>query len=191
MAGTLLLERCNPYGAETGGPRRVMGGLYGPGSARTPDMDLPENVAQGEWLCPQQAQVRAYLICRCGHRGQPMPLCSWHDEIIEHGEMVAGSYRKVTSVARTRGHYEEIQRRQAGACVRCLYPSAGGRDFAAAHKSIEAWQGELAYLHDIGAWYSAQARRARQKIEDIVASFDEGIAQGIIHRCPMRLIQVS
>jgi len=191
MAGTLLLERCSPYGAETGGPRHVMGGLYGPGSAATPDDTLPLNVQQGEWLCRNQAQVHAYLICGCGHKGRVMALCSWHDEISEHGEMVAGTVRKVTSVVRQRGHYEEIQRRQAGACIRCLYPAQDGRDFAAAHKAIEAWQGELAYLNDLGAWHSAQARAARQKIEDIVASFDEGIARGIIHRCPMRLVQVS
>jgi len=187
MAATLLLERCNPYGAETGGPRRIMGGLHGPGSARTPDMNLPDNVAQGEWLCPQQAQVRAYLECRCGHRGQPMPLCSWHDEIIEHGDLVGGTYRRVRDVVRVRGHYEEIQRRQAGACVRCLYP---GR-YAADYKSIEAWQGELAWLRDTGAWYTARAASVRQKIEDLVAGFDEGNATGQIHRCPMRLIAVS
>jgi hypothetical protein len=168
-----------------------MGGLYGPGSAATPGMDLPDNVAQGEWLCPQQAQVRVYMICRCQHRGRVMNLCSWHDEISEHAEMHAGTTRRVSSVIRVRGHYEEIQRRQAGACVRCMYPAQGGRDFAAAHKAIEAWQGELAYLRDMNAWYSAQARRARQKIEDIVATFDEGIAQGVIHRCPMRLVAVS
>lgn len=187
MAGTLLLERCNPYGAETGGPKRVMGGLYGAGSAATPGMDLPDSVAQGEWTCAQQAQVRAYLICGCGHRGQPMPLCSWHDEIVDHAEFVGGVTRRVSDVIRVRGHYEEIQRRQAGACVRCMYPG----DFAAAHKTIEAYQGELAYLYDIGAWYSSQARAARAKIESVVASFDEGIERGQIHRCPMRLIQVS
>lgn len=187
MAATLLVERCNPYGAETGGPRMVMGGLHGPGSAATPDMDLPDNVAQGEWLCPQQAQVRVRMECRCGHRGRVMALCSWHDEIVEHGEMVGGTVRKVTEVIRSRGHYEEIQRRQAGACLRCMYP---GR-FAADYKSIEAWQGELAYLNDIGAWYSARAREVRQKIEDLVAGFDEGNATGQIHRCPMRLIPVS
>lgn len=187
MAATLLLERCNPYGAETGGPRMVMGGLHGPGSAATPGMDLPDNVAQGEWSCPQQAQVRVRMECRCGHRGRVMALCSWHEEITEHGEMVGGSVRRVREVIRVRGHYEEIQRRQAGACIRCLYP---GR-FAADYKSIEAWQGELAYLRDLGAWYSRRAAEVRRKIEDLVAGFDEGNARGEIHRCPLRLIPVS
>lgn len=187
MAGTLLLERCNPYGAETGGPRMVMGGLHGPGSAATPDETLPLNVQQGEWTCPQQAQVRVRMECRCGHTGRIMALCSWHDEFTEHADIVAGQVRKVRSLVRVRGHYEEIQRRQAGACIRCLYP---GR-FAADYKSIEAWQGELAYLRDLGAWYSRRADQVRSKIEAIVAGFDEGNASGQIHRCPMRLIPVS
>lgn len=191
MAGTLLLERCNPYGAETGGPRHVMGGLYGPGSAQTPDETLPLGIQQGEWTCPQQAQVHAYLVCKCGHHGRTMALCSWHDEINWHGEMVAGTIRQVSQIVQTRGHFEEIQRRQAGACIRCMYPARDGRDFAAEHKNIEGIQGELAYLWDRGAWRSAQAVRARQKIEDIVATFDEGIARGHIHRCQMRLIAVS
>ena len=187
MAATLLLERCNPYGAETGGPRRVMGGLYGPGSAATPDDTLPLSIQQGEWLCPQQAQVRVRMECRCGHTGREMALCSWHDEIREHAEIVAGRVRKLRDPVRVRGHYEEIQRRQAGACIRCLYP---GR-YAADYKMIEVHQGELAYLRDVGAWYSARAVGVRQKIEDIVAGFDEGNSTGQIHRCPMRLIPVS
>lgn len=187
MAATLLLERCNPYGAETGGPRMVMGGLHGPASAATPNADLPENVAQGEWLCPQQAQVRVYMECRCGHRGREMALCSWHDEIVTHGEMVGGTTRRVNEVIRVRGHYEEIQRRQAGACLRCLYP---GR-FAADYKSIEAWQGELAYLQQAGAWHSRRAAEVRAKIEHLVEEFDIGNQTGQIHRCPMRLVPVS
>lgn len=191
MAATLLLERCNPYGAETGGPRVVMGGLHGPGSAATPGLDLPDNVAQGEWLCPQQAQVRVKMTCRCGHDGRVMALCSWHDEIVYHGEMAGGTTRRVSSVVRSHGHYEEIQRRQAGQCLRCAYPAGPGYDFAADYKTIMAWQGELAYLRDIGAWYSRRAGEVQQKITDIVAGFDEGIARGQIHKCPLRLIQVS
>jgi hypothetical protein len=121
-----------------------------------------------------------------------MALCSWHDEVIEHAEMVGGTTRQITSMTRVRGHYEEIQRRQAGACIRCMYPSVpGGRDFAAEHKAIESAQGELAWLNDMGAWHTQRARSVRAKIESIVTTFDEGNAQGLIHRCPMRLIQVS
>jgi hypothetical protein len=191
MAGTLLLERCNPYGAETGGPRRVMAGLYGPGSAVTPGMDLPANVAQGEWRCPQQAQVRVRMTCLCGHTGRVMNLCSWHEEFSERGEMVAGVIRKIREPILVRGHMEEIQRRQSSGCVRCMYPSGNGYDFAAAHKAIEAYQNQLGYLNEMSMWRSRQAADLRQKIEDMVKSFDSGIARGLIHRCPMRLVPVS
>lgn len=190
MAATLLLERCNPYGAETGGPRRVMAGLHGPGSAATPDMDLPDNVAQGEWLCLNQAQVRVRMECRCGHRGEPMNLCSVHDEIVYRADPLNWR-RKISEVIQVTGHYEEIQRRQCGLCLRCAYPAGRGFDFAAEYKNIEAYQGQLAYLNDRGAWRSRQAEELRQKVIDIVAKFDEGIERGQIHKCPLRLIPVS
>lgn len=188
MAGTLLYGRCNPYGAEDGGPQRVMGGLHGSGSARTPGQNLPENVAQGEWLCPQPAEVRVEMTCLCGHKGRVMELCSWHDEWVEHTvDMVRGIPRKGRTRKRVPGHFEEIQRRQAGACIRCLYPG----EFAGFYKDIEAWQGELAYLRERGMWHSRQAARARGNIETIVEKFDRGNATGEIHRCPMRLLSVS
>jgi hypothetical protein len=178
---------CNPYGAETGGPRHVMGGLHGPQSATTPDMGLPVNVEQGEWACPNRAEVRAYPECRCGHKGQPMNLCSWHEETTWHGEMVGQTYRRVKSAVRVRGHFEEMQRRMLGACLRCMYPG----QYAEWYKALYAVQGELAALRDHRLWHSDMAERKRQQIEDIVAKFDEGNAAGTIHRCPMRLIAVS
>lgn len=185
--GGLLLGRCNPYGAETGGPRHVMGGLHGPASATLPDPTMPEAIRQGEWTCPYPAVVRVRMTCRCDHTGRVMDLCSWHDEASVHAEMVGGQLRKVRDIVKVRGHYEEIQRRQAGACIRCLYPG----QHAEAYHSLLAWQGELAYLRDRGAWHSARADSVRDKITDIVAAFDRGNASGEIHRCPMRLIAVS
>lgn len=166
--GGLALGRCNPYGAETGGPRRVLGGLYGPGSAATPDMGLPDNVAQGEWLCTQAAQVRCRMTCECGHQGQIMELCSWHDEITWAGELVAGTIRQVRKNVRVRGHFEEIQRRQSGSCPRCLFPG----EFAALQKDVEAWAYELALLHAGGHWDTPRAAAIRAKVEEIGQRFD-------------------
>jgi hypothetical protein len=87
MAGTLLHTRCNPYGHEDGGPRHLLGGLYG-----------PEYEGKNKWHCPNLADRRARMECKCGHRGQPMDLCQDH-----HGE---------------------IQRRQAGCCPPCAWPPA-------------------------------------------------------------------
>lgn len=190
IGATLIGQRCNPYGAETGGPRRVMGGLHGPASARVDTDDvpgLPQSVVEGEWTCKYPAQVRVRMTCACGHTGAVMPLCSWHDEDTYASELVAGVIRRVKTVTRTRGHFEEISRRQAGACIRCLFP---GR-YAADYKAMFSWQQELAMLRDAGLWYSDRARSARQKLEDIVSEFDAGNADGTIHRCPMTLIPVS
>jgi hypothetical protein len=190
MSAVLLLGRCDPYGAESGGPKRVMGGLHGPNSARvdTADMPgLPQNVIEGEWKCAYPAQVRVRMICRCGHSGDIMPLCSFHDEDTYAGEMVAGTIRRVKQVKRVHGHYEEISRRQAGACTRCLFP---GR-FAADYKALMSLQNDLGILREIGAWYSPQAESLRRRIEDMVTDFDAGNADGTIHRCPLTLVQVS
>jgi hypothetical protein len=191
-APAVLLGRCNPYGAETGGPRRILGGLHGPASARLPDAPeyagIPESVAQGEWTCQWPAEVRVRMTCQCGHTGAVMALCSWHDETVWRGEFIGGGrFARVKDTRRVHGHYEEIQRRQAGACPRCLYPGKYG----AWYKELFAWQGQLAQLRDIGQWYSPRASDIRQKIEDLVAGFDEGNATGTIHRCPMKLVPVS
>jgi len=191
-APSIILARCNPYGAETGGPRRVMAGLHGPASAALPPdamPGLPDAVAQGEWACKWPAQVRVRMVCACGHAGDPMELCSWHDEERWHGEIVAGTYRRVKDIVAAPGHYEEIQRRQSGACIRCLYPGRYAEDY----KALFRHQEELAFLRDTGQWHSGRAEAKRQVIRDIVAGFDQGqaAAGGPIHKCPMRLIPVS
>jgi len=189
----LLYGRCNPYGAESGGPRRVMGGLHGPGSARMPDAPetagIPDAVMQGEWTCAQPAAVRVRMVCRCGHTGDPMSLCTEHDEVRWGGEMVAGTIRRVKTVVRVMGHYEMISRRQSGACIRCLYPG----QYAEQYKALFRHQQELAMLHDAGQWHTDRAAYKRQVIEDIVKTFDQGqeSAGGPIHRCPMTLVPVS
>ena len=191
MNGAVLIGgRCDPYGAESGGPRRVMGGLHGPNSARIDTDDvpgLPDAVKQGEWACANRAEVRVRMVCRCQHVGEVMQLCSWHDEESWGGEYVAGRIRPVKTVRRVHGHYEEISRRQAGACIRCLFPG----QYAAYYKEMFAWQQELAFLRDAGMWYTGRAASVRQKIEDIVSTFDQGNSDGTIHRCPMTLVPVS
>jgi hypothetical protein len=186
----IMQARCNPYGAEDGGPRGVMGGLYGPGSAVSPPESmpgLPDNVAQGEWACPQPAVIRVRMTCRCGHTGRVMNLCSWHDEEYYHGEFTAGVTRRVRDVRRVHGHYEEISRRGAGACTRCLFPG----ESPGWHRGIEAWQNELAYTMEVRPDDRSRIEYVKRQIEAIVTRFDEANADGTIHRCPMTLVPVS
>lgn len=185
--GTLIGGRCNPYGAETGGPRRILGGLHGPASAESPGMSLPASVEQGEWPCQQRAQVRCRMICRCGHKGQIMELCSWHDEDNYRGEFVAGTFRQVRETVRQRGHFEEIQRRQADLCPRCAFPG----EYAALYKEFHEWGNTLAMINAAGGWRSRRAVAVRAYLENIGAKFDEGRAAGIIHNCPLTLTPVS
>lgn len=189
QAPAVILGRCNPYGAETGGPRRVLGGLYGPGSARTEGMNLPANVEQGEWVCHNPAQVRVRMVCEHGHKGQVMELCSWHDETTYHGEFVAGVTRQVSGTVRSRGHYEEIQRRQAGSCPACLFP----RPYDELAREIMGWQATLTTYWVAGPrqWHSDNAQSLRQRIDDAGKLMDQARAQGIIHNCPLTLVPVS
>ena len=197
----VLQRRCNPYGAESGGPRRVLGGLYGPRSAESaPDLDLPLNVTQGEWSCDVPAEVRCRMTCRCGHRGQVMELCSWHDTVSHTGRMVAGRFEAETVNGRSRGHFEEIQRRQAGSCPRCLYPDArqsgNGTDYAALQKEWDAAGHVLQAMWEASGFnmrifHDPIAMSYQQRREDIGRAFDEARALGIVHNCPLELRQVS
>lgn len=188
-APAVILGRCNPYGAETGGPKRVLGGLYGAASARTEGMHLPENVAQGEWVCHNPATVRCRMICRCQHRGNVIDLCSWHDEITYRGDFVAGITRQISETVKVRGHFEEIQRRQSGSCPACLFPG----DFAALAREIMGWQATLTNYWIAGPreWRTPHAQSLRQQIDDAGKKMDEARARGIIHNCPLTLVPVS
>jgi hypothetical protein len=63
----VITRRCNPYGHETGGPRHLLGGLYG-----------PEHEGPQKWHCENPAEVRCRMKCAFGHRGQIMNLCRSH-----------------------------------------------------------------------------------------------------------------
>ena len=196
----LIGVRCNPYGAETGGPKRLLGGLYRGASAATPGMDLPQAIAEGEWACRNMAQVRCRMTCRCGHKGQPMDLCSWHDEVTGHTELVAGTERWVSETVRVRGHFEEISRRQAGFCPPCGFPDSRSSpnrvDYAALHKE---WEGIGANLYALAqamgnpyaAMKSPMGRPMQQRRDDIGKMFDEARMLGIVHNCPLTLVPVS
>lgn len=188
-APAVLLGRCNPYGAETGGPRHVLGGMYGPRSARTEGMQLPEAVAQGEWVCDQPAVVRCRMVCEHGHTGQVMNLCSWHDDTVFHGEFVAGVTRQVSRTVRQHGHFEEIQKRQAGSCPRCLFP----KPYDELAREVMTWQAKLTEYFVAGPrlWQSANAQGLRQRVDDAGKLMDLARAQGIIHNCPLTLVPVS
>lgn len=89
-APAVHLLRCNPYGHSTGaggdrGPKHLMGGLYG-----------PQYEGGMKWQCQSAADGWYVMTCRCGHKGQRMPLCG--------------------------PHVLEIGRRQSSVCPPCAMP---------------------------------------------------------------------
>jgi hypothetical protein len=67
MTAAIVTARCNPFGHETGGPKHLMGGVYG-----------PEHEGPQKWHCENPAVVRARMMCELGHKGQVMNLCRSH-----------------------------------------------------------------------------------------------------------------
>jgi hypothetical protein len=119
----LLTLTCNPYGHGTdAGPARLLGGLYG-----------PEYEGRHKWGCTNRADGRYRMTCRCGHRGQVMPLCS--------------------------AHVAEISKRQSGLCPPCAYPP----EAVALQHAAEQAQADMylyAGLNTARAQYAARACEA-------------------------------
>ena len=66
-APAILTRRCNPYGHESGGPKHLLGGLYG-----------AEYEGAMKWVCQNSATLRVRMACRCMHVGQVMEICQGH-----------------------------------------------------------------------------------------------------------------
>ena len=144
-ASGLLLQRCDPFGYESGGPKHLEGGFYQT-NALGPHL----------WHCTARADARYRYICRCGHKGRDAWLCN--------------------------GHVGMIRQRMSGVCPPCAHPPAemeiqaqmqGVRQRAAVGMSavaLAALEGQLWVLQD--------------RLNTLVA-------KGIVHRCPVQLVEVS
>lgn len=71
MAGGVLLDRCNPFGFESGGPTALEGGFY----------DL-RSLGPHLWQCKARADATYQLHCEHGHKGRRMKLCNGHAMMI-------------------------------------------------------------------------------------------------------------
>jgi hypothetical protein len=165
MSPAILKVRCDPFGRESGGPKRLLGGVYG-----------PEYEGNHKWGCEREAMGRYRMICVCGHRGQPMPLCG------------PGLDRDVQGIAYWHpGHVAEFQKRASDSCPVCLFPPEARSRSA----EIEIAQAELGTLEQIGYLNSPQARYLRGKVESGRTRMDELIEQRLVHKCPLTLTEIS
>jgi len=160
----IMRQRCDPYGRES--RIQLEGGIH------------PESRASATALaigfCPRPAEAVYRMICRCGHRGQRMPLCGPGLVQDARGEWYPHP-----------GHVASIQRRQAGLCPPCAHPPA-------ARELEEAMQ---ARMTDIARAQAAGLLVARAKLVDALDQLREQMTElaerGIVHRCPLVLIEVS
>jgi hypothetical protein len=171
VTGTAVVtRRCNPYGHETGGPRHLLGGMYGP----------EYEGDKYKWTCERRAEGRYRMTCRCGHRGQEMWLCGPGTE--------TGTSSEGATTWHHPGHVAEIQKRASDSCPKCLYPEEARMWAEVAERS----QMELAYLEQIpGYVLSPQARSLRRQLDGARTRLDELNATGAVHKCPLTLTEVS
>lgn len=183
----LLTERCDPFGAESS--IRLMGGTVD-----------PKHAGVYHWYCAERAEGRYRLICRggeygfrlspgaglvsayhCpgGHRGPVMPLCRKHQREFSTGPPRPGfdnSGRPYGVVGGTKAN--EL----CPACAmppeaRALGDQANALQQQMARAYILGLMGELARLE------SAQ-KTIREKLTDLYHT-------GHVHRCPLKLTEVS
>jgi hypothetical protein len=113
----VITRRCNPYGHETGGPRRLLGGIYG-----------PEYEGQYKWVCENPADGRWVFTCSQGHKGAPQDLCRAH--VAEITRRMSGLCPRCAYPPEARELTDMIERDQrelAWLNQRGLFDSAQGR----------------------------------------------------------------
>ena len=164
-APAILSRRCNPFGQETGGPKRLLGGVYG-----------PEYEGLHKWGCTRIAESRYRMTCRCGHRGQPMWLCG--PGMVTDPQGVQYFHP---------GHVAEFSKRASDFCPVCAFPPEARQWSEVAERS----QGELMYLEGIGFIGSPQWRSLKRSVEDARTRLDELNESGRIHKCPLTLTEIS
>jgi hypothetical protein len=143
--------RCNPYGHETGGPKRLLGGLYGP------DHEGPQ-----KWFCENIATHRVVMVCGQGHRGEPMDLCDSHHAEIQYRQ--SGLCTRCAFPPEARGVQETITSHQQN--LQELY--VGQRrawddpKCAAERREIEAGRVRMDEL-----WQSGRIRKTPMRLVEV------------------------
>ena len=193
-AAAVLVTRCDAFGAETGGPRHLLGGLYG-----------PEANGPKHWYCKNPMDGRYTMSCAHAHKGLPQNLC--HEHVYMIRKRMSGICPPCVSPPAAREITEAMQRVQAGAVPRLdALVTRGGTELDVATLSMqmesELWvlqermnelqlghaQPELARLVDKAV---AQLGNTGDRGEQLLWDLNGKIRAGIIHRCHLRLTEIS
>lgn len=163
----LLTARCDPYGAES--RISLLGGIY-PAS----------QVGRIMWHCSNQAEGRFRMICTGGSYGGRAAA----DGGLVPAYVCDGGHRG-QPMALCPDHVRSVSRRQAGLCPACAFPPAA-RELADA---LAARQADMHNAFSLGLL--AAAAKLGGAIEQLQSAMDELSMQGIVHRCPLLLVEVS
>lgn|SRR5215469_859566 len=186
----VLTQRCDPFGAES--RIQLAGGLF------------PENqVGKIMWHCSEPAQARYRMVCRggeygftrspgqgiiaaytCpgGHRGQVMPLCVKHAREFTVGPPKPGWNRDKT-----------IPHGQVGGtvanelCPACAAPPVARPLMAKADELNQ----RIATYKALGLDFAPECRALEAEQDDVRRQIDELHERGLIHKCPLQLVEVS
>src|ERR1700722_7657723 len=92
--------RCNFSGHETGGPKHLLGGMFG-----------PEHEGPQKWICENPATHRVRMVCTLnGCTGEPMAICDEHHWQMQY--RMAGMCTRCAYPPEARGWQEEITNAQ-------------------------------------------------------------------------------
>lgn len=167
----LLTARCDPYGAES--QIKLMGGYF------------PESMnGKHHWYCPNPADAgRFRMVCTGGDYGHARA----NDGGSKRPYHCPGGHRGVEMPLCTE-HRQEIERRQSDCCPACVMarhvPQVTGT-----MQEIESAQRELAVAQSRMDFFAEL--RWQSVIEGLAHKMTEFYEQGITHRCPLRLVEVS
>jgi len=165
----LLTQRCDPYGAES--RIQLMGGMF-PESMNGPH----------HWFCPNNADARYRMVCTGGRYG--------HAVANDGGSFkpyVCDGGHKGQIMALCKEHVAEIGRRQAGFCPACGF----ARHIPEVRSVLERidWLQQQLQYHDPFDFIGQL--KIQHAIEAEGHKMTEFYEQGITHRCPLVLREVS
>ena len=197
----LLTDRCDPYGIESA--VKLFGGVY-------PDTMMGRYV----WYCTERAEARFRLICtggdygtrmapdggtvaayHCdgGHKGPPMPLCRKHQR-----ELGTPGYARPRPLKSreydAEGHEQHwAPGSQVGGskanevCPACAMPP----DARSLNDQAGYLAGEIGRYISLGMELASPVLRMRQDLERVRVRLDELNQSGRVHKCPLKLVEVS
>lgn len=168
MGGTgLLTARCDPYGAESS--ISLLGGIY------------PESqVGRIMWRCENRAEARYRMVCTGGMYGGRAAA----DGGLLPAYTCDGGHRG-QPMPLCADHVKSMSGRQSDLCPACAFPPKA-RELADLLQVRQADMHQAFQLGMLGA-----AAKLGAAMEQLQAEMNELSLRGIVHRCPLLLLEVS